>query len=233
MLVLGLFLAGCSTSQDMSRRDMYTYRMNSYAQTASFRQSPIRYIGGPLDNSSNRGLQTAVSPCSTTSRSQVGSTFSKRLAAMKEKQVAAQQAAQARARLQAQKDRERRITEFLWENEIPGVSDTRVLLKNTIAEADRKLKNLADDLRLAGQEPGSDSIYVAILHKRNRLQSNLKTLDDKIMSAIVSKSAGSAAGVVSFSAQESCEMAMARANLQSVATQYRSDTEQIIRSSDW
>jgi len=233
MLVLCMLLAGCTTSPSSSYGGAYAYQQNTYAQNTTYRPQSVRYVGGPLDNTGNSTYQTVTPSYSATSRSEVGSAFSKKLATMKAKQAAAEKAAQEKARQQTLKDRERRITEFLWKNEIPGVSDTRVLLKNTITEADKRLKNLANDLRLAGKTPESDSAYVEILNKRNRLRSHLTALDNKIMSAIVAKSAGSAAEAVSFSATESAEMATAKANLQSAATQYRNDTEQIIRSSNW
>lgn len=231
LLLSGLSLigCGCSTSRSASYGRSCPYGQNVYAQTTTYRQQPVCYAGGVVVEN-NQGVAPSRP---ATSKSQVSSAFTRKLATMKSKQAAAQQAAQAKERQQALKERERRITDFLWKNEIPGVSDTRVLLKNTINDADRKLKTLASDLRLAGQAPESDSTYLEIKNKRNRLRSNLAALDDKIMDAIVSKSAGSAAEAVSISASESANAATARANLQSAASQYKIDTEQIIRSANW
>lgn len=219
-----LLLAGCATSQYQG----YTYQPRSVAQNTSYRTQPVQYVSSPAANQ-----QVATTSYSATSRTAVSSTFSKKLSAMRSKQAAAEEASRKAAAEQAARERERRINEFLWKNEIPGLSDTRILLKNTIVEADRKLVALAKDLRLAGKSPSSDPTYIEIYNKRNRVRANLKALDDKIMGAIVSKSAGSAAETLTLSADEAGEVAAARQNLQSAATQYRAETENLIKSTNW
>lgn len=219
-----LLLAGCATTQYQD----YTYQPRGVAQNTSYRTQPTQYYSSSAVNQ-----QVATTSYSATSRTAVSSAFSKKLSAMRSKQAAAEQASRKAAAEQAARERERRINEFLWKNEIPGLSDTRTLLKNTIVEADRKMLALAKDLRLAGKSPSSDPTYIEIYNKCNRVRANLRALDEKIMGVIVSKSAGSAAETITLSADEAGEVAAARQNLQNAATQYRAETENLIKSANW
>ena len=88
-------------------------------------------------------------------------------------------------------------------------------------------------MKLAGRVPSSDSTYIEILKKRNRVYANLQSLDAKIMDSIVSKSASSAAKSVTVSTTEYNEITAATANLQTTAQQYKVDTEEILRTSKW
>jgi len=225
-----VWLTGCASGSAYSRADIS--KQSLYVQNTGYGIQPVRYIGGPLDNTASGGYVNRC-PYSSSAGSQVGSAFSKRLKKMKDSEVAAQQAAQRRERQMVQEERERRINTFLRQNFIPGVSDTRLLLKTTILDADKKLKSLERDLKLAGRVPSSDSTYIEILKKRNRVYANLQSLDAKIMDAIVSKSAGSAAKSVTVSTTEYNEITAATANLQTTAQQYKVDTEEILRTSKW
>lgn len=223
-----LLLSGCVSAQSPA----YGSGSNVFMQNASSRMQQVRYIGGPLDNTGG-GAYVSTTSYSSPSGSQVGSVFTKKLRKMKDIEDAKKQAEQGRERQRILHERERRIKEFLWNNEIPGVSDTRLLLKTTILDADKKLKSLERDLKLAGRVPSSDSTYIEILKKRNRVYANLQSLDAKIMDAIVSKSAGSAAKSVTVSTTEYNEITAATANLQTTAQQYKADTEEILRTSKW
>ena len=232
LILLFFALSGCISAQSPaygSGSNVST--QNTYAYDASSRVQQVRYIGGPLDNTG--GAYVSTTSYSSTSGSQVGSAFTKKLRKMKDIEDAKRQAEQGRERQRILHERERRIKEFLWNNEIPGVSDTRLLLKTTILDADKKLKSLERDLKLAGRAPSSDSTYIEILKKRNRVYANLQSLDAKIMDAIVSKSAGSAAKSVTVSTIEYDEITAATANLQTTAQQYKEDTEEILRTSKW
>lgn len=230
VVVTIVLLTGCASGSGYSRADIS--KQSLYVQNTGYGMQPVRYIGGPLDNTGG-GTYVSATSYSSPSGSQVGSAFTKKLRKMKDIEDAKQQAEQSRVRQRILHERERRIKEFLWENEIPGVSDTRLLLKTTILDADKKLKSLERDLKLAGRVPSSDSTYIEILKKRNRVYANLQSLDAKIMDAIVSKSAGSAAKSVTVSTTEYNEITAATANLQTTAQQYKADTEEILRTSKW
>ena len=249
-ILASLVLVGCTTYQYPARGATYVVQQGTYVRPTTYNHQTVRYIGGPLDNTGGGQIHAASRPAyepsghaasrpayepsrPSTSRTEVGSDFSKKLAAMKSKQSAAQQASQQKAHQQALVDRERRINEFLWKNEIPGLSDTRILLKNTINSTDRKLAGLAKDIRLAGRSPETDQTYLEILDKRNRMKANLDALDVKIMDVIVSDSAGAAAESAALSPAELSEVAAARSNLQSAALRYKTDAERMIKSANW
>ncbi len=229
VVVTIVLMTGCASGSGYSRAEISKQSM--YVQNTGYGMQPVRYIGGPLGNIG--GAYVSTTSYSSTSGSQVGSAFTKKLRKMKDIEDAKRQAEQGRERQRILHERERRIKEFLWNNEIPGVSDTRLLLKTTILDADKKLKSLERDLKLAGRVPSSDSTYIEILKKRNRVYANLQSLDAKIMDAIVSKSAGSAAKSVTVSTTEYDEITAATANLQTTAQQYKQDTEEILRTSKW
>lgn len=236
-IVLASFLLqGCTTAQSSSCEQMYAYAPNVNAQSTVYHAQPVMYVGGPLDNTgrvSARPVTKESVSYSNSSSVQVGSDFEERLKRMKARQSAARRTAEQKKQQQILRDRERKINDFLWKNEIPGVSDTRLLLKNTITDVDDKLRRLAKDLRITGRNPETDPTYIAIRNKRNKVQANLNALDDKIMNAIVSKSAGNAAETLVVSSDESAEMNAALANLQMAAKQYKDDTEKSIQSANW
>lgn len=94
-----------------------------------------------------------------------------------------------------QRDKERSINDYLRSCGMWGgtVRDTRDNFKVALGTADRQLGEVRRKITLSGGIPETDSRYIAIKANRDRLKGRLQALDNRIMSAIVSKATGDAA----------------------------------------
>ena len=111
------------------------------------------------------------------------------------------------------------------------VRDTRDNFKVALGTADRQLVELKRKITLAGGVPETDSRYVAVKAKRDRLNGRLQALDNRIMNAIVSKATGDAAKRLVWRDEDRQAASAAMGNLQQAQDRYDAQNQSLLNQS--
>lgn len=205
-----IVLCGC-TSDGRSYRGNYVYQGN-YA-TTSYSRPPI-YT--PQPQVTQYKSQTVVTPTySFTDPTATGSGF------------------QDSYGKTVQRDKERSINEFLRSCGMWGgtVRDTRDNFKVALGTADRQLAQLKRKITLAGGVPETDSRYIAVKARRDRLNGQLQALDNRIMNAIVSKATGDVARRLVWRDEDRQAASAAMGNLQQTQGGYDAENQRLLNQS--